>query len=275
MGVSRAALLRTLPQHLFLRPPSRCCRSVPGERFVLRFQLTDEFEDDICSTDPWCAARQASVVLCWLRLIKSVWWLGIRLLPCWLCAYSRLLLFLPQFDTRAHAATAPRPRPPRRLVLHKIDSPTKMRFVGSRVANCSLTPPEPWVVPESIEEYVSPEVRQQWAERNAAYWAERGGRPPMEDRSKRKAKQGKEGEEEAEGGGRGGGKDGSSGDGSSAGAAGGTAAAAGAAAGAGAGAAGSSGAAVRAAADAMAAAAAGSAAGSGTAGGAVAALQQQ
>ncbi len=144
----------------------------------------------------------------------------------------------------------PPPRP-RRLVLHKIDSPTKMRFVGSRVANCSLTPPEPWVVPESIEEYVSPEVRQQWAERNAAYWAERGGRPPMDDRSKRKAKKG---EEEAEGGSS---AEGSSDGGSSSG---GVAQAAGAAGGA---------AAQRATADAMAAAAAG-AAGSGTA-----TLQQQ
>ena len=37
-------------------PPPPAHRSVPGERFVLRFQLTDEFEEDICSTDPWCAA---------------------------------------------------------------------------------------------------------------------------------------------------------------------------------------------------------------------------
>ena len=37
-------------------PPTPAHRSVPGERFVLRFQLTDEFEEDICSADPWCAA---------------------------------------------------------------------------------------------------------------------------------------------------------------------------------------------------------------------------
>ncbi|KAI7842582.1 hypothetical protein COHA_003686 [Chlorella ohadii] len=164
--------LRHIDHPRFFTWAAPCCfkapRRVPGERFVLRFQLTDEFEDDICSTDPW-------------------------------------------------------------LVLHKIDSPTKMR----------------------IEEYVSPEVRQQWAERNAAYWAERGGRPPMDDRSKRKAKKG---EEEAEGGSS---AEGSSDGGSSSG---GVAQAAGAAGGA---------AAQRATADAMAAAAAG-AAGSGTA-----TLQQQ
>ena len=105
----------------------------------------------------------------------------------------------PSLPPHPTSLTSPLPSPtppPFRLVLHKIDSPTKMRFVGSRVANCSLTPPEPWVVPESIEEYVAPEVRQQWAERNAAYWEERGGRPPMDDRSK--VKKGKEGEEGAE-----------------------------------------------------------------------------
>lgn len=69
---SCAALLHSSAQHVLPPLPRSCCRSVPGERFVLRFQLTDEFEDDICSTDPWCAARLASLVLCWLRLVESV-----------------------------------------------------------------------------------------------------------------------------------------------------------------------------------------------------------
>ena len=87
-----------------LLPPSRSrprpC-SKPGERFVTRFQLTEEFEEGLCSSDPW-------------------------------------------------------------LVLHKIDSPTKMRYVGARVANCS--DPEPWLLPESIEEYIPEATRTHWAE---------------------------------------------------------------------------------------------------------------
>lgn len=46
------------------------------------------------------------------------------------------------------------------LVLHKIDSPTKMRYVGAKVANCSFDQYEGWV-PPSIEKYVPKEKGEQ------------------------------------------------------------------------------------------------------------------
>lgn len=38
------------------------------------------------------------------------------------------------------------------LVMHKIDSPTKMRYVGNRVAACNAS--DPSAVPKSIAEFV-------------------------------------------------------------------------------------------------------------------------
>lgn len=38
------------------------------------------------------------------------------------------------------------------LVMHKIDSPTKMRYVGNRVAACNAS--DPTAVPKSIAEFV-------------------------------------------------------------------------------------------------------------------------
>ena len=38
------------------------------------------------------------------------------------------------------------------LVMHKIDSPTKMRYVGNRVAACNASDPN--AVPKSIAEFV-------------------------------------------------------------------------------------------------------------------------
>lgn len=63
-------------------------------------------------------------------------------------------------------------------MLHKIDSPTKMRFVGQRVANC--TAPEPWVLPASIEGYFPEATRAEWA-RQRATWLAAHGRSPDED----------------------------------------------------------------------------------------------
>lgn len=57
------------------------------------------------------------------------------------------------------------------LVLHKIESPAKMRFMGQRVANC--TAPEPWVLAKSIEKYVAPETRENWDEQREAVLAAR------------------------------------------------------------------------------------------------------
>lgn len=86
--------------------------SKPGERFITRFQLVDEFEAGLCSDDPW-------------------------------------------------------------LVLHKIDSPTKMRYVGQRVANCTARP-DPWLLPDSILEYVPPAARPYWEQQREAAYAARG-----------------------------------------------------------------------------------------------------
>ena len=59
-----------------------CCFKAPvrkeGQRIVTRFQLQDDIEEEICSSDPW-------------------------------------------------------------IILHKIDSPTKMRYIGSKVASCNQT----------------------------------------------------------------------------------------------------------------------------------------
>eukprot|EP00887_Chlorella_sp_A99_P007749 scaffold20.g7749.t1 len=72
--------LRHVDHPRFYTWAAPCCFKAPvrrlGQRLVTRFQLTDEFEEGLCSEDPW-------------------------------------------------------------LVLHKIDSPTKMRYVGARTANCS------------------------------------------------------------------------------------------------------------------------------------------
>lgn len=81
-----------------------CCFKAPvrkqGQRIVTRFQLSDEFENDICSEDPW-------------------------------------------------------------LVMHKIDSPTKMRYVGSKVANCSYAQFQDTIA-ASILPYTPAEKVQSW-----------------------------------------------------------------------------------------------------------------
>lgn len=109
--------LRHIDHPRFYTWAAPCCFKPPvrkaGERFVTRFQLAEDFDEGLCSTDPW-------------------------------------------------------------LVLHKIDSPTKMRFVGSRVANCSA--PEPWVLPASIQEQFSQEKKQHWAEQRVSFLRS-AGRP--------------------------------------------------------------------------------------------------
>ena len=65
------------------------------------------------------------------------------------------------------------------LVLHKIDAPTKMRYVGARVANCSSSSmnaggahsgntADAWLLPGSIEPYVSADNRAYWAQQREA-----------------------------------------------------------------------------------------------------------
>ena len=49
-----------------------------------------------------------------------------------------------------------------------------MRYVGSRVANCSA-PEDPWVLPESIARHFPGHTVARWQERREAYWATRGG----------------------------------------------------------------------------------------------------
>ena len=95
---------------------------------MTRFQLAGEFEEDLCSEDPW-------------------------------------------------------------LVLHKIDSPTKMRYVGGRLANCTA-PADPWVLPQSIEGYFPEATRAEWAQQRQAYWAARGREPPEIARKPKKAAEG-------------------------------------------------------------------------------------
>jgi galactosylxylosylprotein 3-beta-galactosyltransferase len=104
--------LRHIDHPKFFTWAAPCCFKAPvrkhGERFVTRFQLAEEFEDDLCSADPW-------------------------------------------------------------LVLHKIDSPTKMRYVGSRVANCSARAvPEAWALAPSIESHVPAEKREGLAQQRDA-----------------------------------------------------------------------------------------------------------
>jgi galactosylxylosylprotein 3-beta-galactosyltransferase len=104
--------LRHIDHPKFFTWAAPCCFKAPvrkpGERFVTRFQLAAEFEDDLCSADPW-------------------------------------------------------------LVLHKIDSPTKMRYVGSRVANCSAQAvPEAWALAPSIESHVPAEKREGLAQQRDA-----------------------------------------------------------------------------------------------------------
>lgn len=43
------------------------------------------------------------------------------------------------------------------LVLHKIDSPTKMRFVGNRVAQCDAANFTTSKVTDSLKHYIGPE----------------------------------------------------------------------------------------------------------------------
>ena len=77
-------------------------------------------------------------------------------------------------DSRAQSAAFSAPRTALTpQVMHKIDSPAKMRYVGQRLANCSA--PEPWVLPASIERYVSPDTRDRWAEQREAALAAAGG----------------------------------------------------------------------------------------------------
>ena len=66
------------------------------------------------------------------------------------------------------------------LVLHKIDAPTKMRYVGARFASCSSSSSmnaggahsanaaDAWLLPGSIEPYVSADSRAYWAQRREA-----------------------------------------------------------------------------------------------------------
>ena len=100
--------LRHVDHRRFYTWAAPCCFKAPvrrqGQRLIARFVLADEFEEDLCSDDPW-------------------------------------------------------------LVLHKIDSPTKMRYVGKRVANCSsgtaaaLDPSLRGLAP-SIEAYLPPAKQQ-------------------------------------------------------------------------------------------------------------------
>jgi hypothetical protein len=64
-------------------------------------------------------------------------------------------------------------------VLHKIDAPTKMRYVGARFASCSSSSmnaggahsanaADAWLLPGSIEPYVSADSRAYWAQRREA-----------------------------------------------------------------------------------------------------------
>lgn len=104
--------LRHIDHPRFFTWAAPCCFKAPvrkaGERFVTRFQLSADFENDLCSADPW-------------------------------------------------------------LVLHKIDSPTKMRYVGARVANCSAQGvPEAWALAPSIESHVPVEKRQALAQQRDA-----------------------------------------------------------------------------------------------------------
>lgn len=73
--------LRHIDHPKFYTWAAPCCFKSPirkqGTRLTTRFQMTEEFAEDLCSDDPW-------------------------------------------------------------LVLHKIDSPTKMRFVGTQVSNCTF-----------------------------------------------------------------------------------------------------------------------------------------
>ena len=65
------------------------------------------------------------------------------------------------------------------LVLHKIDAPTKMRYVGARFASCSSSSmnaggahsanaADAWLLPGSIELYVSADNRAYWAQQRDA-----------------------------------------------------------------------------------------------------------
>lgn len=48
------------------------------------------------------------------------------------------------------------------LVLHKIDSPTKMRFMGNRVAQCNASDLDPSVVAPSIAQFVGGKGDHAW-----------------------------------------------------------------------------------------------------------------
>ena len=42
------------------------------------------------------------------------------------------------------------------LVLHKVDSPTKMRYIGTRTHACNLTDIDPTYIAPSLQPYVLP-----------------------------------------------------------------------------------------------------------------------
>ncbi|KAI3437945.1 hypothetical protein D9Q98_000389 [Chlorella vulgaris] len=118
--------LRHIDHPRFYTWAAPCCFKAPvrkpGERFVTRFQLSEAFDADLCSSDPW-------------------------------------------------------------VVLHKIDSPTKMRYVGAHVANC--TPPaQPWALAPSIAAHVSEERRQfftqQWQQEHPGEVLVLAGNPPTD-----------------------------------------------------------------------------------------------
>lgn len=127
--------LRHVDHPRFYTWAAPCCFKSPvrrqGERLVTRFALADEFEEDLCSDDPW-------------------------------------------------------------LILHKIDSPTKMRYVGARVANCSSSggdgspaaerEPELQGLAASIEAFLPPAKQQLLAEARAA-----GKLPPARAKKDSKA----------------------------------------------------------------------------------------
>ena len=43
------------------------------------------------------------------------------------------------------------------LVLHKVDSPTKMRYIGTRLSDCNETSYDPTRIAPSIQPYVIPQ----------------------------------------------------------------------------------------------------------------------
>ncbi|GAB4819239.1 hypothetical protein N2152v2_006285 [Parachlorella kessleri] len=99
--------LRHVDHARFYTWAAPCCFKAPirkqGQRIVTRFQLAEDFDNGLCSDDPW-------------------------------------------------------------LVLHKIDSPTKMRYVGSKVGNCSYEQFDS--IPASIEAHVPQDRVLEWRQRH-------------------------------------------------------------------------------------------------------------